>query len=128
MTDTRRTGAEIVLIAAVAETNRVIGQGNRLPWRLSEDLKRFKRLTSGHPMIMGRRTFESLVNEFGGPLPNRRLLIVTSRGKIKGYPDISRPSPIPRPHWPLPRRRRASSSVAGQPSTNNFSNARIGGN
>ena len=49
MTDTRRTGAEIVLIAAVAETNRVIGQENRLPWRLSEDLKRFKRLTSGIP-------------------------------------------------------------------------------
>ena len=39
-------------------------------------------------MIMGRRTFESLVNEFGGPLPDRRLLIVTSRGKIEGYPNI----------------------------------------
>ena len=88
MTDTRRAGAEIVLIAAVAETNRVIGQENRLPWHFSEDLKRFKRLTSGYPMIMGRRTFESLVNEFGGPLPDRRLLIVTSRGKIEGYPDI----------------------------------------
>ena len=88
MTDKRRAGAEIVLIAAVAEANRVIGKENRLPWHLSEDLKRFKRLTSGHPMIMGRRTFESLVNEFGGPLPNRRLLIVTSQGKLKGYPDI----------------------------------------
>lgn len=88
MTDKRRAGAEIVLIAAVAEANRVIGQENRLPWHLSEDLKRFKRLTSGHPMIMGRRTFESLVNEFGGPLPNRRLLVVTSRGDIPGYPDI----------------------------------------
>lgn len=88
MTDTRRAGAEIVLIAAVAEANRVIGRENRLPWRLSEDLKRFKRLTTGHPMIMGRRTFESLVNEFGGPLPDRRLLIVTSRGDIPGYPDI----------------------------------------
>ena len=88
MTDKRRAGAEIVLIAAVAEANRVIGKENRLPWHLSEDLKRFKRLTSGYPMIMGRRTFESLVDEFGGPLPDRRLLVVTSRDKLKEYPDI----------------------------------------
>lgn len=88
MTDKRRAGAEIVLIAAVAEANRVIGQGNRLPWRLPEDLKRFKRLTLFHPMIMGRRTFESVVEQFGGTLPDRRLLVVTSRGKLRGYPDI----------------------------------------
>ena len=88
MTDTSPVRPEIVLIAAVAETNRVIGVENRLPWRLPEDLKRFKRLTTGYPMIMGRRTFESLVDEFGGPLPDRRLLIVTSRGPVAEYPDI----------------------------------------
>ena len=77
-----------MLIAAVAEANRVIGNRNRLPWRLPEDLKRFKRLTSGYPMIMGRRTFESLANEFGRPLPDRRLLVVTSRGPIAGYPSL----------------------------------------
>ena len=88
MTDTPPARPEIVLIAAVAEANRVIGAENRLPWRLPEDLKRFKRLTTGCPMIMGRRTFESLVDEFGGPLPDRRLLIVTSRGPIAEYPDV----------------------------------------
>lgn len=88
MTDMSPARPEIVLIAAVAEANRVIGLENRLPWSIPEDLKRFKRLTTGYPMIMGRRTFESLVDEFGGPLPNRRLLIVTSQGEIAGYPDI----------------------------------------
>lgn len=79
---------EIVIIAAVAEINRVIGNGNDLPWHIPEDLRRFKRLTLGHPMIMGRRTFESIIHQFGGPLPRRRLLVVTSRGTIDGYPEI----------------------------------------
>lgn len=60
------------LIAAVA-ANGVIGSDNALPWRLSEDLKRFKALTLGHPVIMGRRTFESL----GRPLPGRRNIVVS---------------------------------------------------
>lgn len=82
------TETEIVIIAAVAENNRVIGKGSDLPWHIPGDLKRFKRLTEGHPMIMGRRTFESIVHQFGGPLPNRRLLVVTSSGEVDGYPDI----------------------------------------
>lgn len=82
------TEPEIVIIAAVAEDNRVIGAGNDLPWHIPEDLKRFKRLTEGSPMIMGRRTFESIVHQFGGPLPDRRLLVVTSKGEVNGYPDI----------------------------------------
>lgn len=60
------------LIVAVAQ-NGVIGINNTLPWRLPEDLKRFKALTSGHPIIMGRKTFESL----GRPLPNRRNLVIS---------------------------------------------------
>ncbi|MBI3155086.1 MAG: dihydrofolate reductase [Burkholderiales bacterium] len=60
------------LIAALA-ANGIIGAGNALPWRLPEDLKRFKALTLGHPVIMGRKTFESI----GRPLPGRRNLIVT---------------------------------------------------
>ena len=59
-------------IAAVAE-NRVIGYHNKLPWKLSEDLKRFKKLTVGHPIIMGRKTFESI----GNPLSNRTSIVVT---------------------------------------------------
>ena len=62
----------ITLIVAVAD-NGVIGRDNALPWHLPEDLKRFKRLTMGKPMIMGRKTFESI----GKPLPGRRNLLVT---------------------------------------------------
>lgn len=62
----------LTLIAAVAR-NGVIGRGNALPWRLSDDLKRFKALTMGHPIVMGRKTWESL----GRPLPGRRNIVIT---------------------------------------------------
>ena len=60
------------LIAAVA-ANGVIGSDNALPWRLPEDLKHFKALTLGHPVIMGRKTYEPI----GRPLPGRRNIVVT---------------------------------------------------
>ena len=72
----------------MAEEDRLIGKGLDLPWRLSEDLKRFKRLTMGHPLVMGRRTFDSLVHQFNGPLPGRRLVVLTSQGPFAAYPDI----------------------------------------
>ena len=78
----------IVIIAAVATANRLIGDGMDLPWRIPEDLKRFKRLTLGHSMIMGRRTFESLVEQFGGPLKGRRLIVLSSKKTMDGYPEI----------------------------------------
>ncbi len=53
--------------------NRVIGRENRLPWHLPADLRRFKRLTMGHALIMGRKTFETV----GRPLPGRRTIILT---------------------------------------------------
>ena len=62
----------IALIAAVAR-NGTIGRDNQLLVRLSEDLKRFKRLTLGHPVIMGRKTYESI----GRPLPGRRNIVIT---------------------------------------------------
>jgi dihydrofolate reductase len=62
----------LCLIAALAK-NRVIGAGNALPWRLPEDLKHFKALTMGHPVIMGRKTFDSI----GKPLPGRRNIVIT---------------------------------------------------
>ena len=62
----------ITLIVAVAD-NGVIGRDNTLPWHLPEDLKRFKRLTLGKPIVMGRRTFESI----GKPLPGRQNIVVT---------------------------------------------------
>ena len=62
----------IFLIYARAE-NGVIGRDNTLPWRISADLKRFKALTMGKPMIMGRKTFDS----FPAPLPGRRHIVLT---------------------------------------------------
>jgi dihydrofolate reductase len=67
----------IYLVAAVA-ANGVIGRDGRLPWRLPEDLKHFKRLTLGHPVIMGRKTWESLP----GALPERENIVVT---RTPGY-------------------------------------------
>lgn len=61
-----------VAVVAMAE-NGVIGRDNRLPWHLPDDLKRFKSLTMGHALLMGRRTFESI----GRPLPGRRNLVLT---------------------------------------------------
>jgi dihydrofolate reductase len=62
----------IALIAAVAR-NGIIGSSGALPWRLSSDLKRFKALTMGKPLIMGRKTFQSI----GGPLSGRTIVVVT---------------------------------------------------
>ena len=66
---------EVTIIAAAAENN-ALGKDNRLIWHLPEDLKRFKRLTSGHAIIMGRKTFESLPKA----LPNRHNIVI-SRNK-----------------------------------------------
>jgi dihydrofolate reductase len=76
----------LALIAAVSR-NRVIGKDGKLPWHISEDLKRFKRITTGHTVLMGRKTFESL----GKPLPNRRNVVLTSRTLpgVETYRSIS---------------------------------------
>lgn len=65
----------VSIIAAVAR-NGVIGRGNALPWRIPEDMKRFRKITMGKPMIMGRRTHESI----GRVLPGRRNIVLTRRG------------------------------------------------
>jgi len=71
---------KLSIVVAMAE-NRVIGVDNTLPWHLPEDLKRFKALTMGHPMIMGRLTYDSI----GRPLPGRTTIVVTRNA-----------------HWPAP--------------------------
>jgi dihydrofolate reductase len=68
----------IALVVAVAE-NRVIGKENKLIWHLPADLKYFKQLTSGHPIIMGRKTYESI----GRPLPNRTNIVITRQADFK---------------------------------------------
>jgi dihydrofolate reductase len=67
---------KISLLAAVAR-NGVIGHQGRLPWHLPEDLRRFKRLTLGHPVIMGRKTYDSILQSLGKPLPGRENIVVT---------------------------------------------------
>lgn len=62
----------LTIVVAISE-NGVIGAGNQLPWRLPDDLKRFKALTLGKPVIMGRKTYESI----GRPLPGRKNIVIT---------------------------------------------------
>lgn len=80
---------EIALIAAIAK-DRAIGMNNTLLWHLPNDLKRFKELTTGHTIMMGRKTFESLPN---GALPNRRNVVVsrkleTSLQDVEVFPSL----------------------------------------
>lgn len=67
----------VILIVAVTPTG-VIGRDNRLPWHLPDDLRRFKALTMGKPIVMGRRTFESI----GRPLPGRRNIVLSRRAQL----------------------------------------------
>ncbi len=79
----------IVSLIAAMDVNRGIGIDNRLPWRLSADLRKFRELTLGHHIIVGRKTFESI----GKPLPGRRTIIVTRNENYQG-PDDSESSSI----------------------------------
>ena len=63
----------LITIIAAMDRNRLIGDGNRLPWRLAADLRRFKALTMGKPVVMGRRTHESI----GRALPGRRNIVLS---------------------------------------------------
>ncbi|MDB5532589.1 MAG: diacylglycerol kinase [Hyphomicrobiales bacterium] len=72
MTTITKSQIPVVIVAAVAR-NGVIGGGNRLLWRLSSDLKHFKAITLGKPLVMGRKTFESI----GKPLPGRETVVIT---------------------------------------------------
>jgi dihydrofolate reductase len=71
------------IIVAVAE-NGVIGRDNALPWRLSADMKRFKVLTMGHHLVVGRKTWESI----GRPLPGRKMIVVSRRG-LEAPPEVA---------------------------------------
>ncbi|MBR9726403.1 type 3 dihydrofolate reductase [Shewanella intestini] len=68
----------IAMIAAMAN-NRVIGKDNKMPWHLPEDLRHFKELTLNKPVIMGRKTFESI----GRPLPGRHNIVITRQGEYQ---------------------------------------------
>lgn len=96
----------ISIIVAMSQ-NRVIGKNNQIPWHISEDLKRFKKITMGHPIVMGRKTFESI----GKPLPGRENIVLTKN--LNYHPPgvtvvhsfnkvLSRQSTSPEPRVPSP--------------------------
>ncbi len=66
----------IIAIAAIGK-NRELGKEGKLLWQIPDDLKRFKQLTVGHPIILGRKTFDSIVGYLGKPLPGRTTIVVT---------------------------------------------------
>lgn len=66
----------ISLIVAIGD-NHVIGKRNELLWHIPDDLKRFKQLTLGHPVVMGRKTFDSIIAFLGKPLPGRQNIVIT---------------------------------------------------
>lgn len=76
----------ISLIVAKANNN-VIGSKNDLPWYLPADLKHFKDTTIGHTVIMGRTTFQSIIDRIQKPLPNRKNVVIT-RDNTFSYPDV----------------------------------------
>lgn len=67
---------KISIVVAIGE-NRAIGKGNKLLWDIPEDRNRFRDITRGHPVIMGRKTFESILSYIGKPLPKRTNIIIT---------------------------------------------------
>lgn len=67
------------LIVAVADNN-VIGMDNKMPWYISEDFKHFKEVTLGKPCIMGRKTYESILDQLGKPLPKRVSIVISRSG------------------------------------------------
>lgn len=75
----------LAIVAAIGK-NRVIGKDGTMPWHIPEDLRRFNRLTTGHAVLMGRKTFESI----GKPLVNRRNVVISS----KPIPDVETYSSI----------------------------------
>src|SRR3989344_5094956 len=77
----------MIIIGPVAiAKNWVIGGDNDLPWYLPEDLKHFKKLTLGKTVLMGRKTYESIVNRLGKPLPGRKNVVISRQADYK-VPD-----------------------------------------
>lgn len=82
-----KTNAQIplIIVAGMSKQTHAIGKKNGLLWHVPNDMKRFKSLTLGHPVIMGRKTFESIVQILGKPLPGRTNIVVT-RNTAYTYP------------------------------------------
>lgn len=79
----QKPSAPVVIVAAMGRDTRVIGNNNQLLWHIPVDLKHFKALTLGHPIIMGRKTFESIIKILGKPFPGRTNIVVTRDPEYK---------------------------------------------
>ncbi len=79
--------AKIVIVAALSRDTHTIGRENGLLWHIPDDMRRFKELTADHPIIMGRKTFESILAILGKPLPGRQNIVVT-RNTEYTYPGV----------------------------------------
>ncbi len=73
----------MISILVAYDNKGVIGKNNELPWYLPSDLRRFKQLTVGHPVLMGRKTFDSIIKRLGHPLPDRTNIVLTLDAKFK---------------------------------------------
>lgn len=81
--------APIVIVSGMGRNTRVIGKDNGLIWHVPEDLKRFKELTMGHPVIMGDKTFASIIDILGKPFPGRTNIIATLDPDYKcDWPEV----------------------------------------
>lgn len=79
----QKPSVPVVIVAAMGRNTGVIGNNNQLLWHIPADLKRFKALTLGHPIIMGRKTFESIIEILGKPLPGRTNIVITRDPEYK---------------------------------------------
>lgn len=79
----------MIIIGPVAvAANRIIGGDNDLPWYLPEDLKHFKKITLGHTVLMGRKTYDSIVKRLGKPLPGRKNVVITRNVDFVAPPEV----------------------------------------
>jgi dihydrofolate reductase len=78
----------IVSLVLAASANEVIGAGGALPWYLPGDLRRFRALTTGHVVVMGRLTYESILDRLGHPLTRRTSIVVSRTLGDPGYPEV----------------------------------------
>lgn len=81
--------APIVIVAGMSKQTRAIGNNNKLLWHVPDDLKRFKSLTMGHPVIMGDKTFQSIIDILGKPFPGRTNIVATLNPEYKcDWPEV----------------------------------------
>jgi len=85
----------IVSVIVAASANEVIGDGGALPWHLPGDLRRFRALTTGHVVVMGRLTYQSILDRLGRPLTGRTSIVVSRTLGDPGYPEVLVAASVP---------------------------------